>query len=457
MARVTLAGSAPAATTSRRVVSALGVMALPILAALYVGATTFPGGTLLPWHPVMVDLGVYRLAGQTLLAGGDIYNLPGSLPFLYPPFAAVLAVPLALLPQPWVEIGWTVAGALAMVAILHRSGLTGWLLSVVAAATVFLVSPVTQTLAFGQVGIFLVALVFLDLAAGPRALPGRRWLPEGVLTGIAAAVKLTPGLFLVYLLVARKWRAAIACTISGAVVTLLSFAVAPAVSVDFWGRLLRGDTGLGHSLIYYTNQTVYADIVRAFGLGRGPALAGLAASAVVAALGVWAAVVWHRLGDVRFAVVVCGMAGLLASPVSWLHHFVWIVPLAVCLLDRAPAVAMAGGVLRRSQPRIPPWLRVLGLVLVGWVIVAPFQRLPNGADLELTWTWSQHLLASVTALLGVAFLLGCALTGWAALRRLPTVTSPTVSTGSPEVSAAEVVAAAGPLESVEQSDGKKTR
>jgi alpha-1,2-mannosyltransferase len=388
----------------QRTLAALGIAALPVLAALYVGATTFPGGTLTPWHPVMVDLGVYRLAGATLLAGGDIYQVPGSLPFLYPPFAAVLAAPLALLPQGVVEVGWTIAGAIAIIAILHRSGLTGWLLSLVSAATVFLVTPVTQTLAFGQVGIFLVALVFLDLAPGPRLLPGRRWLPEGVLTGLAAAVKLTPGIFLIYLLVVRKWRAAIACAVSGALVTLLSFAPDPAASIGFWSRLAHGDTGLGHSLIYYTNQTVYADVVRPFGLGPGPARVGLALSAVVVAIGVWAAARWHRLGDVRFAVVLCGVAGLLGSPVSWLHHFVWIVPLAVCLLDRAPAVALPGGDLRRSQPRLPIWVRVLGLVFVGWVVVAPFPRLPNGADLELTWTWSQHLLASVTAMLGIAFL-----------------------------------------------------
>jgi alpha-1,2-mannosyltransferase len=403
---VTLAEDGPAAASApRRLLTGAAICLLPVLVALYVGATTFPGGTLLPWKPVMVDLGVYRLAGRTLLDGGDIYQLPGSLPFLYPPFAAVLAVPLAVLPGAVVEVGWTIAGALAIIAILHRCGLSGWLLSLVAAATVFFVTPVSQTLAFGQVGILLVALVFLDLAPGPRVLGGRRILPEGVLTGIAAAVKLTPGLFLVYLIAVGKWRAAIACIISGAAVTVLSLALAPSISLDFWGRLLRGDTGLGHSLIYYTNQTVYADIVRAFGLGSTPARVGLALSAVVAGLGIWASVRWHRLGDVRLAVVLCGIAGLLASPVSWLHHFVWVVPLAVCLLDRAPAVARPDGILNSPQPRLPVAVRMLGLVFVGWVIVAPFQRLPNGADVELAWTWSQHLLASVTAIGGVAFLI----------------------------------------------------
>lgn len=400
----------------RRVVASLAVAGLPLLAGLYVAATTFVGGTLVPWRPVMVDLDVYRQAGRILLAGGDIYALPGSLPFLYPPFAALLAAPLALAPRGAVEMLWTAAGVLAVLAILHRCGLRGWLLSLVATATVLFVEPVSETLAFGQVGIFLVALVFLDLAPGPRWLGGRRWLPEGALTGLATAVKLTPGLFAVYLLAVGKWRAALAATVSGAAVTLLAFAIAPAASADFWGRLVRGDTGLGQSLIYYTNQTVYADIVRMFGLGPRPALVGLALSALVAALGVWASACWHRLGEVRLAVILCGVAGLLASPVSWLHHFVWIVPLAVCLLDRTPAVAVAPGTLARTEPRLPVAVRVLGLLFAGWVAVAPFRRLPNGADVELSWTWSQHALASVTAVLGIAFLVAALIAGRRAAR-----------------------------------------
>jgi alpha-1,2-mannosyltransferase len=382
----------------RRLLFALAVAALPVLAALYVGATSF-GGTLLPWHPGMVDLGVYRVAGRTLLDGGDIYRLPGALQFLYPPLAAVLAVPLALLPQAAAEIGWTVAGALALLAVVHRCGFRGWALSLVTTAAVFVVAPVSQTLVFGQVGIFLVALVFLDLAPGPRLLRGRRVLPEGVLTGLAAAIKLTPALFVCYLIAVRRWRAAVACAITAAALTLLSVALAPRASIDFWIRLAHGDTGLGHSFIYYTNQSVTADLVRIFGLGRTPAMAALVVSGAVAALGVWTAVRWHRLGDVRLAVVLCGVAGLLASPVSWLHHFVWVVPLSLCLLDRRPA------------PQRPPvWVRVLGLIFVGWVAVAPFTRLPNGADVELSWTWSQHALASTTAVLGVAFLIATILT-----------------------------------------------
>jgi alpha-1,2-mannosyltransferase len=368
-----------------------------VLIALYVGATTF-GGTFLPWRPMMVDLEVYRQAGAVLLAGGDFYDLPGPLQFLYPPFAAVLALPLALLPATVVQLGWTAAGALALVAILHRFGLKGWVLSLAGSAVVYLVEPVVQTLTFGQLGIFLVALVVLDLAPGPRVF-SRRLLPEGALTAVATAIKLTPAIFVVYLLLVRKFRAFWVAVVTGVVVTLISFAVVPAASYKFWTRLAHGDTGLGHSIIYYTNQSVMADIVRIFGLGQTPAIVGLVLSAAVAVAGLWAATLWHRLGDVRLAVNLCGVAGLLASPVSWLHHFVWVVPLAMSLVERRPI----------GRRRLPTWYLALGWVFVGWIVVAPFTDLPNGADVELQWTWSQHLLASITALVGLVLLAGAIL------------------------------------------------
>ena len=375
-----------------RLTRGVAVCVLPVLVALYVAAATF-GGSLIPWHPNMVDLEVYRRAGSVLLANGDFYDLPGPLQFLYPPFAAVLAVPLALLPSTVVQLAWTMAGALALVAILHRFGLQGWRLSGASALAVCVVEPVVQTLAFGQLGIFLVALVVLDLVPGPRVFP-RRLLPEGVLTAIATAIKLTPAIFLVYLLTVRKYRAFWAAVITGIAVTLITAAIVPAASYEFWTRLAHGDTGLGHSIIYYTNQSVMADIVRVFRLGAAPMIVGLVLSAFVAAAGVWAAMLWHRLGDVRLAVNLCGVAGLLASPVSWLHHFVWVIPLAMSFLER-----------RRVGPRsLPIWFLALGWLFVGWVVVAPFTDLPNGADVELLWTWSQHLLASITAVLGLALL-----------------------------------------------------
>jgi alpha-1,2-mannosyltransferase len=264
----------------------------------------------------------------------------------------------------------------------------------------FLVEPVSQTLAFGQLGIVLVALVVLDLVPGPRVLGAHRRLPEGVLTALAAAVKLTPAIFVVYLLAVRRWRAAGVAVATGLVVTLGTWAIVPGPSSTFWGRLARGDTGLGQSLIYYTNQSVMADVVRIGGLGSGVAAAGLGVSAAVAALGVWAGAGWHRRGELGLAVVLVGVASLLASPVSWLHHFVWVVPMAVCLVERQRRVTTTSG----RTVRLPGWFSAWGWVFVGWVLVSPYRRFPNGADLELTWTWWQHGVASVTAALGVGWL-----------------------------------------------------
>ncbi|GAA3557984.1 glycosyltransferase 87 family protein [Microlunatus spumicola] len=390
----------------RRTVRGVGICLLPLLAGLWVAATEF-GGHLVPWRPVMVDLEVYREAARVLMSGGDFYSLPGQLQFLYPPLAAVLSVPLAVLPTTLVQIGWTVGGVLALLAVLHRVGLQGWVLSLVGTAAIVFAEPVRQTLGFGQLGIFLVALVVLDLVPGPRVL-SRRLLPEGFWTAVATCIKLTPALFAVYLLLVRRTRAFVVAVVSGVALTLAAAVVAPQRSVEFWGRLAHGDTGLGGSIIYFTNQSVMADVVRVFGLGPGAALLGLALSAVVAALGAWAAVLWHRRGDVPLAVMLGGVATLLASPVSWLHHFVWVVPLAVVLVrDLLPV----GG-----ARRLPAWFGLLGLVFCGWVAIEPFRNLPNGGDLELTWTAGQNLLASVTLLLGGAFLVAAVLVG---LRREP--------------------------------------
>jgi alpha-1,2-mannosyltransferase len=385
----------------RMIARAVGVCLLPVVVGLWVAATSFPGGTLVHWHPLMVDLDVYRRAGATLLEGGDFYALPGALPFLYPPFAALLAVPLALLPIAPVEIGWTVAGVLALVAVVHRFGVFGWRLSLVSAACIYFVDPVSETLAFGQPGIFLVALVVLDLVPGPRVLP-RRLLPMGVLTAIAAAVKLTPAIFVLYLIATRQRRAAITAIVTGLGITLGALAIAPGPSIQYWTRLAQGDTGLGHTFIYFTNQSLMADVVRIFGLGRIPAAVGLALSALVALLGLWTAVLWHRLREVAWAVTLCGIAGLLASPVSWLHHFVWVVPLGLCLIWH--------GRWRSDRQPLPTGLLVMGWVFAGWVVAqlpvvpAPLRRLPNGADHELQWSWWQHTIASVTAVLGVTLL-----------------------------------------------------
>jgi alpha-1,2-mannosyltransferase len=345
-----------------------------------------------PWKPGIVDLGVYLKAARALLAGGDPYNLGDSLPFLYPPFAAILAVPLTWLPQTAVQIGWAMAVALTVVAILHRFGLTGWRLSLISAAAVRIVEPINQTVAFGQLGAFLVGLVLLDLVPGKRVLPlrhGRRWLPEGLLVGVATAIKLTPGLFFVYLLAIRRFRTAAVAVATMIITALLALVVAPGPSITFWSRLAHGDTGLGGSIIYEINQSVLGASTRILGYNAVGNGVGLAISALAAVLGVVAAVAWHRRGDEAAAVSLCGLATLLASPVSWSHHFVWIAPL---------------GLLYATRSHWPSWYRIIGLLFVGWVVTAPYKFLKSGGDIEKTYHWWQNLIAAITPALGLVLL-----------------------------------------------------
>lgn len=382
--------------TGRRLLRALAVVVLPLWVGLFTAATTFPGGTMIPWRPQMVDLVVYRRAGQWLLAGLDPYSLPGALPFVYPPFAVLLAAPMTLVPPSAVEIGWTVANVLVLLAVLYRLELRGWVLSLVTAAAIWFAQPISQTFAFGQVGLLLMGLVYLDLVPGPCWF-GRRRLPPGSLTGLAAAVKLTPLLFVVYLLGARRRSAALATAATFAALTATAAALLPAESASFWGRLLHGDTGLGHSIVYYTNQSLVADALRTFGLGRGVTLVALFGAGLLALGGAGAAVLWHRR-DPAWAVTLCAVAGLLASPVSWTHHFVWVVPLAVLLV---------------TTRGLPSWFRAVGWLFAGWVAGGPFLRLPGGGDVELRWHLRQNLLASVSLLLGVALLGSAAALGLA--------------------------------------------
>ena len=199
-----------------------------------------------------IDLEVYRFGVQAWLAGGDMYGtLPETsdhitLPFIYPPFAAIVLLPLAV--APWV-LAWSALLALSTAALgltfyvvarrLWPSGGRGGALSVASIALplalavqpgkaidfsqpappipAFALEPVMQTIEFGQVNLLLMALVAADvLVARPR------W-PRGLLIGIAAAIKLTPAAFVLYFLLRREYRAAAVAAVSGALVTGLAF------------------------------------------------------------------------------------------------------------------------------------------------------------------------------------------------------------------------------------------
>ena len=376
----------------KRVAGRIGYVLLlavaPVLAALYAGGTTIAGGSFEPWTPAMIDLDVYRRTGELVLAGQDFYNVEAWLPWIYPPFPALLSVPFAVVAADVAQIGWLVLNVACVMAIVYRMGLSGWNLSLASTAIVWLVEPVRETLGFGQLGVFLVTAAVMDSMPGQRVF-GRRLLPEGWLTGVATAVKLTPAVVAVYNFFAGKRREGIVSFISFLACTAIGFVLLWGPSLTYWGRLLSGDSGLNTGIVFKTNQSVLGVWTRLMGeASRG----GLVLSALVMVLGVVAAVLMHRAGEVPLALCLAGLTSLLASPISWSHHYVWIVPFGLELL---------------RNKRLPGYLSVAGLFYAIWTAFAPFKLLPGDNNVELTYAPLHMLVDNFGVYLGVAYLVAC--------------------------------------------------
>lgn len=321
----------------------------------------------------LLDLAVYRAGAQRLLDGASIYSQPyGELPFTYPPFAALVMVPLAVLPAALAELALPLLSALALVFVWHRCGArTRWL--VIIAPASLLLEPVWLTQHFGQVNLLLLALVLGDLVG-----PSSRW--RGVLTGIAAGVKLTPLVFLGYLLVTRQWRAAGLMAASFAATVLVPIVLLPADGVRFWTSVLPDAQRIGAPW-YAGNQSLMGVLARLDGSWVRPLWFVLSVAVVLLVLRLARSL--HRRGDVLGAVSATGLASLLASPVSWSHHWVWCIPLGIVLWNRRGGAA--------------------GLLWCALFITAPHLWMPSGDDVELSWTW-QHVPGDAFVWAGLAWL-----------------------------------------------------
>ena len=306
----------------------------------------------------MIDVMVYRAEGATVRAGGDLYALRATdahLPTTYPPFAALLFTPLTLL-DTWTLRLLATAGNLALLVVFVRLSLklvgharveTVWWVAAVAVWC----EPVWTTLRYGQVNLLLAAVVLWDLCRRP-ADGYDRWAGAGL--GLAAAVKLTPALFPVFLHATgvtvrvrggdggpwlRHARGA-ATAFAGA--TLLAAAVLPYDSWRFWTDMVFRADRAGHAE-ETANQALRGVLARLLHT-PDPGGAWLASAAVAAALGLAVAVAAELRGRRPWAVCACAVTALLVSPVSWTHHWVWCVPLVLLLWThghRAAALATA--------------------------------------------------------------------------------------------------------------------
>jgi len=355
-------------------------------------------GEHLGWHPDLTDFHVYLTAGHNWATHQDLYSDDPYLAFLYPPLTAVPFALLDLLPFGVLAVAWTCGNALLVPWILHRVGLA-WPRALLAAVLVILImKPVSETIRLGQVNLALCALVLAAfLPARSLAREGR----GGVLVGLAAAIKLTPALFVAYGLLQRRWRLCLAAVGTVVATIALGFAVAPHDSVVFWTRLAHGQTGLGGTTIYLYNQSVSGALLRLFGGAGHVGTIALGVSALVAVGAVLVALPWARTDRVG-AVTLVGLGTLLASPVSWTNHFVWLVPLGVWCALRWRAVLLGRGT--SGSPRGPLVAALaVGSVLVVWMSLCPFGVLPSGGNVEYGYGIGARLLSSVTVALGLAY------------------------------------------------------
>ncbi|RSM58087.1 hypothetical protein DMB66_30810 [Actinoplanes sp. ATCC 53533] len=306
-------------------------------------------------HYRFFDMVIYHDAIRWWSNGGELYDyaapVRGELGFTYPPFAAFVLMPVARVPAAtagWLNAAGSVLALTVVLAVLAapvaaRHGRPLRHVLVAAVPLALCTEPVRQTLGFGQVNLWLFALVLLDLMVLGRS--GSRWAGVGV--GIATAIKLTPGLFIVYLLVTGQWRAARTAAVTTAALTGGAVLLAPAESLRYFGDLLwqTGRVGAADAL---TNQALTGLLARLAGTPSAPAGWWLAGCLLVLVLGLRRARLAHAAGDEVTALTLTGLTANLVSPMSWTHHLVFL-PVAVLILadvaarrrDPLPAVAAA--------------------------------------------------------------------------------------------------------------------
>ncbi|GAB3458132.1 glycosyltransferase 87 family protein [Actinophytocola sediminis] len=296
-----------------------------------------------------IDLDVYRIGARVWLDGGPLYGvlpeLRGGrhLPFTYPPISSVLLAPLALVSFEVASAAITLltVGALVvvLVTVLRSLDVPPWPVAVALLAVALAVEPVRATVDFGQVNALLMALVVLDaLVRTPR------W-PRGALIGLAAAVKLTPVLFVLFFLVRGDRRAVLTAGGSFVVATGVGFLFAGKDSMRYWTSTVF-DSGRIGGVRHASNQSFTALFAR-LGIESTVVWAVLAAALFAATV-----IAMRRAfadGQHTWALALNALGALPLSPVSWSHHWVWAVPIMVTAgvawwRWRAPAaLALAAG------------------------------------------------------------------------------------------------------------------
>jgi alpha-1,2-mannosyltransferase len=250
----------------------------------------------------------------------------------------------------------------APVARRHRAA--PWFPVALAVPLVLAVEPIRLTLGEGQLNMFIFALVLLDVVALRR---GRAWCGVGI--GLATALKLTPGLFIVFLVLIGRRRAAIAAAGTFLGATLLGFAVDAGASWQYWTSTLWDTSRVGR-LVNPWNQSILGLLAHVSDPEQPDRALWALLAAGVTVLGLVRAVRVHRRGDDLTAVTLAGLTACLVSPISWVHHLYWVVPAVVVLADVAAGTPVLGTAAHWSRDR--PRALAIGAGLLAVAVAVPF-------------------------------------------------------------------------------------
>ncbi|WP_420029206.1 mannosyltransferase [Mycobacterium paraintracellulare] len=398
--RIDTISAAAAAPITQRLANRL-VVAAPILLIASVAAR-LAWTYLAPNGANFVDLHVYLGGAAAIDHPGTLYSYVYGdqtpdfpLPFTYPPFAAVVFYPLHLLPFGLVAFLWQIATMAALYGAIRISqrltaapaGPRGRRLAMAWTAITIWIEPLRSTFDYGQVNVLLMAAVLW-------AVYTTRWWLSGLLVGAAAGIKLTPAISGVYLAGARRWGAAV----FSAVVFVATVGISVVVVGDqtrYYFTELLGDAHRVGPIATSFNQSWRGAISRILGhdVGFGPPL--VVALVVTAVLAVLA---WRALdaADQLGRLIVVELFGLLLSPISWTHHWVWLVPLMIW------AIHGAGRTLRGARIAGWGWL-ALTLIGVPWLLSFAQPTIWQiGRPWYLAWAGLIYTVAAVATLIWIA-------------------------------------------------------
>ncbi len=302
------------------------------------------GGLRRPMADRLSDLQVYVGSVDEWWSGGSLYDFAaqnGAAPFTYPPFAGLAFTPLHPLPFMATAVIWEICTFVVVVGVALLTArraeiyfIDRRLLAPLVALVLFASAPISSNFRFGQISVFLIAMVLVDAL---RVVPPR-W--RGVATGVAGAIKLTPMIFVPYYWFSGQRRTAIVSTVTFLVCTGGAWLIIPGESARFWFTEIWDVNRVGN-IATGGNQSLNGALLRwdVPDTARTVVAGVLGIIVVVAAL--YRAVLASRQDRLLLGAVIVGAAGLVFSPVSWTHHQVWLVLAALVVVSARRRLTIA--------------------------------------------------------------------------------------------------------------------